>query len=165
MDTFGRFKEDQGVRILRKSLQIARCLPSFSRKESLKGKAIGGKPRKGQRGYGSRGARQDTDVDASCRGLVNQAEPGVGNGGHSSIGNHDDARTRPRLLDNCRGLSGLIVVVEADELRTQLDSHSRGQGKEAARVFGSNNVRLLKCGGQARGNIAHIANRGGRKKD
>ena len=53
MDAFGRFKEDQGVRILRESLQIARCLPSFSRKESLKGKAIGGKPRQGQRGYGS----------------------------------------------------------------------------------------------------------------
>ena len=45
MDAFGRFKKDQGVRILRKSLQIARCLTGFTRKESLKGKAIGGKSR------------------------------------------------------------------------------------------------------------------------
>ena len=104
-------------------------------------------------------------MDAGCRGLVNQAEPGVGNGGHSRIGNHDDARTRSRLLDDCRGLSGLIVIVEAHELGAQTDSHSRGQSKEAARVFGSNNVRLLKCRGQARGNIAHITNRGGRKED
>ena len=104
-------------------------------------------------------------MDTSRRSLVNQAEPGVGNRRHSSIGNHDDARTRSRLLDHCRGLSGLIVIMEADELRSQSDSHPRGQGKKAARVFSSNNVRLLKCGGQARGNIAHIANRGGRKKD
>ena len=71
MDAFGRFKKDQGVGILRKSLQIARCLAGFTRKESLKGKAIGGKSRQGQRGYGSRGPREDTDVDASYRGLVN----------------------------------------------------------------------------------------------
>ena len=32
--------------------------------------------------------------------------------------------TRPRLLDDCRGLDGLIVVVEADELGAQADSHS-----------------------------------------
>ena len=147
MDAFGRFKKDQGVRILRKSLQIARCLTGFARKESLKGKAIGGKSRQGQRGYGSRGTRQDTDVDTGCCGLVNQAEPGVGNGGHSRIGNHDDACTRPCLLDDCRGFDGLIVIVEADELGAQADSHSRGQGKESACVFCGNNVRLLECGG------------------
>ena len=104
-------------------------------------------------------------MNPSGSGLVNEAEPGVGDGGHSRIGDHDDARARLRLFDDCRGLSGFIVVVEADEFRAQVDSHSRGQGKKAACIFCGDDVGLLEGWGQTRRGIAYVADGGCCKKN
>ena len=99
-------------------------------------------------------------MNSSDSGLVNKAEPGVGNGGHPRVGDHDDACARPRLFDDCRGLGGFVVIVKADEFRTEVDSHSRGQGEEAACIFCGDDVRLLEGWGQTRRGIAYVTDWG-----
>ena len=104
-------------------------------------------------------------MNPSGSGLVNEAKTGVGDGGHSRIGDHDDARARLRLLNDCRGLGGFIVVVEADEFRAEVDSHSRGQCEKTARVFCGDDVGLLERWGQTRRGIAYVTDGGCSKKN
>ena len=99
-------------------------------------------------------------MNSSGSSLVNEAKTGVGDGGHSRVGDHDDACARPRLFDDRRGLGGFVVVVEADEFRTEVDSHSRGQGEKAARVFCGDDVGLLERWGQTRRGIAYVTDWG-----
>jgi len=118
----GRFEEDERVRVGREVLQVARGIPVLARQEPLEGEAVRRQAGQGEGHERRGGTGQDGQGNARVDGGTRQPETGVGDRGHTRVGDEDDARPSPGGLDDTRGLLGLVVVVQGDEAATQLDA-------------------------------------------
>ena len=146
-------------------LQVARGLPVLAGKEAFEGEAVGGQAGQGERDEGGGGPGQDGQGDAGVDGGARQAEARVGDGGHARVGDEDDARPAPGGLDDARGLGGPVVVMQGDEAPAERDAQARGQGERAARVLGRDDICSFEGGDDARGRVAHVADRSGGQQD
>ena len=139
--------------------------PGFTREESFESKTVGGKAAGDKRG--ERGGRPGNHRHGNTcfAGAHDQAETGVGNGGHSRIADHENPSTGASQVNEVGAAFGFIMFVIGEHLGVHLDAEARGELVKTAGIFRGHGIGPRNFGAQTRRGIGVVSNGGGGKNN